>query len=102
MALSEDFSVFFDMGDFAVSAMFTPRTGGAASSITGIFDDEYIAVGDGAEVGVAATQPMFQTRSNDLTNPRGGSLVVNGTTYNIVEAKKDGTGTTMLILEDAS
>lgn len=102
MALTEDFSVFFDDGDFAVSASFTPRGGDVATAIKGIFDKEYIAVGDGAEVGVASTQPMFQTASANLTDPRGGTLVVNSVTYEIVEAKQDGTGVTILVLEDQS
>lgn len=102
MAFTEDLSVFFDTDDFAVSAAFTPRSGGAATNIKGIFDKEYVAVGDGAEVAVAATQPMFQTASAGLTAARGGTLVVDGVTYTIVEVKPDGTGTTILILEDAS
>lgn len=102
MAFTEDLSVFFDTDDFAVSAAFTPRTGGSSTTIKGIFDKEYVAVGDGAEVAVAATQPIFQTATSGISNARGGSLVVAGITYTIVEVKPDGTGTTMLVLEDAS
>lgn len=100
MAFTEDFGVFFNTNDFGVNATFTPRTGGASSTIKGIFDKEFVAVGDGGEVEVASTDPVFQCKSSDITNARGGTLVISGVTYNIVVEKPDGTGVTMLVLED--
>lgn len=102
MALGEDFNVFFNTDDFGVSATFTPRGGGAASTVKGIFDKEFIAVGDGGPVDIAATDPVFQCKTTDIPNARGGTLVIDGVTYNIVVAKPDGTGVSMLVLEDAS
>lgn len=102
MALTEDFDVFFNTDDFGVSASFTPRTGGGATTVKGIFDKEFVAVGDGGQVDIAATDPVFQCKTSDITAARGGTLVINSVTYNIVVDKPDGTGVSMLILEDAS
>lgn len=100
MALDEDFDVFFNTDDFGVSATFTPRTGGASSAIKGIFDKEFVAVGDGDGMEVAATDPVFQCKTNLVPNARGGTLVIDGVTYGIVTDKPDGTGVSMLVLED--
>lgn len=102
MPLTEDFSVFFGTDDFAVEAAFTPNGGGSSSNIKGIFDKEFIALSAGGEVDVAGTDPVFMCKTSDVSNARGGTLVINGVTYNIVVDKPDGTGVTMLSLEDQS
>lgn len=101
MAFTENLDVFFDTNDFGVEATFTP-SGGSASTIEGIFDNEYLAIDGDGQVAVAGTTPVFHCKTADVANAYGGTLVVNSTTYNIVEVKPDGTGTTMLILEDQS
>ncbi len=100
MAFTENFSVYFNTGDFAVSAQFTPRSSNNPINVTGIFDDEYLAVEGDGEVGIESTQPMFMTASTGLDNARGGALIIGNKSYNVVEAKQDGTGVTTLILED--
>lgn len=99
MAFAEDHTVFFDTADFGVEALFTP-IGGVASTIQGIFDDEYIAVDSDGEVEVAGSVPMFQCRTIDVPDAYQGTLLVNGTLYTIVEPKDDGTGLTMLMMEE--
>lgn len=100
MALTEDFDVFFNTDDFGVNATFTPRTGGASTTVKGIFDKEFVAVGDADQMEVAATDPVFQCKTSEVPNARGGTLVINSVTYNIVTDKPDGTGVSMLVLED--
>lgn len=101
MAFTENLSQFFRTADFAVEAAYTPE-GGSAATIHGIFDAEYLAVDGEGNVAVASSQPVFHCRTSDVVDPYGGTLVVAGVTYDIVEFKPDGTGTTMLVLEDAS
>lgn len=100
MAFLEDFTPFFNTDDFAVSAVFTPRGGGNSSNIKGIFDKEFLSVGEQGEIDVASTDPVFMCKTSDVTNARAGTLVIGSTTYNIVIDKPDGTGVTMLVLED--
>lgn len=104
MAFTEDFDVFFDDDDFGVTATFTPRsgTGGGPTTINGIFDKEFVAVGDVGDVEMAGTDPVFMCKTSEVPNARGGTLKIDTTTYNIVTDKPDGTGITMLALEDAS
>lgn len=104
MAFVEDFDVYFDNEDFAINAIFTPRagTGGGSKDIKGIFDKEFIAVGNVGEVDISATDPVFMCKTSDAINARGGTLSINGKTYNIAIDKPDGTGMSMLVLEDDS
>ena len=98
MAFTEDFSEFLDTDDFAVSATFTPVVGDP-STITGIFDAEYFEI-DGDSVGVAGSQPMFLCKTADVAAAKfGDALTVNAVNYKIVNIQPDGTGLTMLILE---
>jgi hypothetical protein len=101
MAFAENIGVFFDEDDFAVSATFTPQ-GGSASSVKGIFDAEYAAVEGDGQVAVSSTMPVFHCASASVPNAHNGTLAVNSKTYRIVEVKPDGTGVTILALEDES
>lgn len=100
MAFNEDLDAFFSTDDFAVTATWTPD-GGDPSVITGIFDNEYIeGVGDG-EVDFEATHPMFLVKTADVPDvAQGDQLSVNSTSYRIVNVQPDGTGLTLLILEE--
>ena len=101
MSLIENFDEFLDTDDFAVSATYTPESG-SGTSINGIFDAEYLAVEEGM-VGVMSSSPMFLTQTSNVSSEDGsGNLQVNGTTYNIIEVKPDGTGMTHLILAEQS
>jgi len=101
VAFTENLDQFFDTDDFGVTATLTP-SGGSAATINGIFADDYIADDSDRMVPVSSSTPVFQCKTNDVSNAYNGSLVVSGATYRIIEVKPDGTGTTMLVLEDQS
>lgn len=99
MAFDEDFDQFIDTNDFGVEAAFTP-SGGSAVTIKGIYDDDYVAIDGEGMVQVSGSTPVFHCKTSDVSNAYQGTLVVNSKTYEIVEVKPDGTGMTMLVLED--
>lgn len=78
-------------------AVYTPQ-GGAASAIKVIFDNEYRAVN--IETGqVESAGPQATCKTSDVANAKHGeTLVINSTTYYIIEIQPDGTGFTILIL----
>lgn len=85
--------------DFGVSATYTP-VGGGSSTITVIFDNEYIPVETGGSIPFAMQQPKCLARTADLTGTiEGGSLVIGSVTYAIRIVMPDGTGMTELMLE---
>lgn len=93
MAFTEDFAVFFE--DFGVVA--TPGTG---SAITVIFDKATVEALGGeittdAPVALAVSADVAGYVSNVTT------LTINGASYLLRDKKPDGTGLTLLILEDA-
>ena len=98
MAFVEVFSEFYNTDDFAVNATYTPQ-GGSASTITGIFDEEYQLI-DAGSVGVSGSTPVFECASSSVPAAApGDTLVVNAVTFLVVEVQPDGTGVTVLILE---
>ncbi len=101
MAFAEDLSAFFRDEDFGVSATLTPSSG-SERTIMGIFDAEYVAAEAGGQVAISSNLPIFTCKTNDATNAADGTLVVGGETYQIIEVRPDGTGVTILILEQVS
>lgn len=93
-----DLAAFFDTDDFGVSATYT--RGATPSTVTGIFDREYVAA-DVAEVAFASTEPMFTLRSTQVPSGAipGDTLTVSGTAFVIRNIEPDGTGVTRLRLE---
>ena len=57
-------AVFFDTDDFATASSYTP-SGGLASTVNGIFDNEYFEVDPLSGVGVVGTQPRFVCAAAD-------------------------------------
>ena len=87
------------LADFGVSATYTP-VGGTASTITVIFDNEYIPVETGGAMPFAMQQPKCLARTSDLTGAvENGTLAIGGTSYFIRIVMPDGTGMTELMLE---
>lgn len=87
------------LADFDVSATYTP-VGGTASTITVIFDNEYIPVDTGGGVSFAMQQPKCVGRTADFAGAvEGGTLLISGVTYAIRIVMPDGTGMTELMLE---
>lgn len=99
MAFSENYSHYFSTDDFAITASYTPD-GGSAKTINGIFDNNYELI-DTGEIGVSSTVPMFQCATSDLANASNlDQITINGTDYNVIEVMPDGTGVTMLRLQE--
>jgi len=110
MALHEDLDVFFNVDEFAVTAIFD---GGGTMPV--IFDRAQIdAMGVGQ--GISATHPIALARSSDIagnqvragTNlriPTGGQAAWGsqewwgGTRFTVRDVQPDGTGLTLLVLE---
>lgn len=94
-----DRAIFFDIDDFGSAATYTP-SGGPASTVNGIFDNDFLEVEAGGGVGFALQQPRFLCRTADVSAAaEGDALVVGGTAYTIRIVKDDGTGLTELVLE---
>jgi len=89
------------LADFGITATVTP-SGGSASDITVIFDNEYIDV-DIGEAGVQSTQPKFLCKTTDVSSlTEGDTAVINSTTYYIQTIQQDGTGMSEVFLRVAS
>lgn len=70
-------------------------------SVDGIFGDAYAQAGGG--VGMASTTPSFRLRTEHVPDaPIGKALVRDGVTYLIASHDPDGSGMSLLLLEDAS
>lgn len=91
--------IFVNVDDFGVSATITP-VGGQASVVSGIFDNDFIEVDTGGNVGFALLQPRFLCRTANVSSvTEDATLVTGGVTYKVKVVKPDGTGMTELILE---
>jgi len=87
------------LADFGESITYTVQ-GGSAATITGIFDNQYVEVDSGGEVGFAVQQPRLTVRTADVPNcTEGDTFVVNSVTYLSRIVQDDGTGITLIALE---
>lgn len=95
---NQDLENFFDTETHGSNA--TVTINGTGSSIKVIINKEYFAI-PGESVDVTGFQPMVHCRSQDITGiDTDDTLTVGGVTYNITEIQDDGTGVTVLILQD--
>lgn len=95
--LAADREIF--LADFGVTASFTP-SGGAASDITVIFDNEYLDVDIGGAVAFATRQPKVLCRDGEISGiAEGDQMVISGATYIVRVVMPDGTGMTEVLLE---
>lgn len=94
---ADDLTAMF--ADFGVTASYTPY-GGATSSIIGIFDNDYRAVGAGGTMDFAVSRPIFTCRTSDVSVAADGdAITIGGTDYLVVVVMNDGTGVTSMMLE---
>tara|TARA_Y100000996_G_C22499347_1_gene633745 strand:- start:63 stop:374 length:312 start_codon:yes stop_codon:yes gene_type:complete len=92
--------IFLDTDDFGTSATYTP-TGGSATALKGIFDNDYETIDIGGFGGIQGTQPRFLVRSSDVASAiEGEPLVINAVNYQIKVIEQDGTGFSSLVLEE--
>lgn len=96
---SSDLNSFFDTNAHGTSVTYTP-SGGSASTINGILNNEYELV-DVGDVGVENQVPVLTVKSSDVPSiAQGDSFVIDSTTYQSVIIRPDGTGITEIVLEE--
>ena len=89
MSFNEDHSEFFDASEFADKANI------AGALVNGILAREF-----NEDLGVEGTSILFTCATAEVINVAfGDALVVNGTTYKVIQKRPDGTGMTDLMLE---
>lgn len=96
---------FLSPDDFGVTATYVPAHQGATALINGIFDNEYVEVDMGGEASVASRQPVFICRTADIAATSGGGeegdwLIIDEVSYKARDFKPDGTGMTVIVLEE--
>ena len=89
---TEDLDTFFETSDFAETALF------GATPLVGIFDNAY-----GDALGVVGSSPIFTCKSSDATslNPGTSTLTIRSSSYLVVGVEADGTGLTVVRLQEA-
>jgi len=96
-----ELAIFFGADDFGVAATYTP-SGGSPVTVNGIFDNEFFEVEAGGEVAVAMEQPRFACRTADVSSAaEGDSISINSIAYTVRVVQSDGTGVTVLVLEES-
>jgi len=94
---AEDLTPFFDPAGLGVAASYTPA-GGAAKTINGVFEDEYVEINSG-DVGVEGSGPKFICAAADVSGVKqGDALVINSVSYTVSEVQPDGAGVVELVL----
>tara|TARA_B100001248_G_C27398014_1_gene467224 strand:+ start:5975 stop:6322 length:348 start_codon:yes stop_codon:yes gene_type:complete len=107
-----DFDGYFDASfGHGVSATYTP-SGGSASTIKVILEDEYLSV-DGLTVGVEGSTPVAYCKTKDVSSAShgdslafsaqtdlDGNTIKSAKTYSVVNVQPDNTGITALILQE--
>lgn len=93
-------AVFFDTDDFAVASSYTP-SGGSASTVNGIFDNEFFEVDPLTGLGVVSAQPRFLCATADLPGAAAGgdAITISAVAYTVRVIQAEGTGVTTLVLE---
>ena len=77
---ASDLASFFDTDTHGTAITFTP-SGGSASTIDVIFNNEYVLVDEG-DVGVSATVPVITCRTADVPSVAiNDTFVINSVTY---------------------
>ena len=91
--LTDDIAMVLQTGDFATEATFD------SSTINVIFDQAFVEQDAAGSVQVEGYVPMVYCQTSDVSSAaHGDSIVIDSTTYTIVEIENDRTGMTMLRL----
>lgn len=92
---------FFELDDFADSAIYTPA-GGSASTVLGIFDNPQASRNATDMMDITIPAPQFVCRTVDVPNAADGdAIVIRSTSYLVRVVLTDGTGVSTLLLEKA-
>ncbi len=95
---ASDLAGFFDTNAHGTACTFTP-SGGSASTINGILNNEFQLI-DVGETGVESTMPVLTVRSSDVSGvAHGDDFTINSIDYKAVVIRPDGTGITEIQLE---
>ncbi|OHB71320.1 MAG: hypothetical protein A2W23_00310 [Planctomycetes bacterium RBG_16_43_13] len=86
-----DVAAFLD--EFGEAAIFN-----STSSVTVIFDNPSQPILDAETGGIMMVGPQAVCKTSDVPDAKGKTLKINDVTYNIIEARADGTGMTTLTL----
>jgi len=96
---ADDRSYFYAVDDFGVAAIYTPA-GGSASTVNGVFDNDFVEIDTGGAVSFAQQQATFMCRTADVSSAaEGDAITISGENYIVRIVQPDGTGMTNLILE---
>ncbi|MDH3636844.1 MAG: hypothetical protein OES09_00065 [Gammaproteobacteria bacterium] len=94
MPLSEDLGVYFDTDDFGTAGTYTAPSASTSSTVNGILGLDWIDVN-----GTSTYAVTFRCAESDVSgNPRGGSMVVDGTTYSIIDKQRIDDGETVTLV----
>ena len=95
---AQDLLNFFDTETHGVTANIS--IDGTSSNISVILNNEYFAIA-GESVDIDGTQPVVTCRSSEVTGvDTDDTITISSITYNITNIQPDGTGVTVLILQD--
>lgn len=89
MPMTEDMTVFFNVGEHATAATYKTTT------VKGIFENQYVEVN-----GVQSVKPTFLTAVDSVPGiVRGNKILIENISYTFIFHQPDGTGLTLLVLE---
>ena len=94
----ENQDVFFQTGDFAITATVT-LAGGEVREVAGIFDDEFMNAQLG-EYELDTTQPRLTVKEADAVGiDRGDTVVIGADTFDVLTGPQGGgTGTAVIVM----
>ena len=93
-----DLNAYFDTDAHGSTVTYTP-SGGSASTINGILNNEFELV-DIGDVGVESNIPILTVKTSDVSSvAQGDTFVIDSVTYKSVIIRPDGTGITEIVLE---
>ena len=99
--IDTDLGNMLDDSEFGYEATYSKATGGKCN---GIYDNDFVSVDVGENAPPVTDQkPTLMVRLSDFdTEPaQDDTLIVDGTSYTVLEVQPDGTGAALLILEAA-
>ena len=93
-----DLNAYFDTDAHGSTVTYTP-SGGSASTINGILNNEFELV-DIGDVGVESNIPILTVKTSDVSSvAQGDTFVIDSVTYKSVIIRPAGTGITEIVLE---
>lgn len=96
---ADDLAAILNVNEFAVAVTYTP-SGGSATTINVIFDNETVPVDTGGFVPVHEEQPRVTCRTQDVLNiGEGDAFTISGVSYTVRVWTHDGVGVTTVHLE---